>query len=80
MSVYHCPLCPLIFEYRTEVEWHLGHEHRTRVEEDAEPATRIGRCFAGAQLGCARRPQILGWRDGRVARTRYHPGVDHDRT
>ena len=36
MSVYHCPLCPLIFEYRTEVEWHVREEHRSRMEEDAD--------------------------------------------
>ena len=35
MSVYHCPLCPLVFQYRTEVEWHLREEHRSRVDEDA---------------------------------------------
>ena len=36
MSTYHCPLCPLIFEYRTEVEWHLREEHRSRLDEDAD--------------------------------------------
>jgi Bacterial archaeo-eukaryotic release factor family 3 len=35
MSVYHCPLCPLIFQYRTEVEWHMREEHRSRAEEEA---------------------------------------------
>lgn len=36
MSTYHCPLCPLIFEYRTEVEWHLREEHRSRLDEEAD--------------------------------------------
>lgn len=36
MSVYHCPLCPLIFQYRNEVEWHLREEHRSRADEAAE--------------------------------------------
>ncbi len=36
MSVYHCPLCPLIFQYRTEVEWHLREEHRSRTDEEAD--------------------------------------------
>lgn len=35
MPVFHCPICPLIFEYRTEVEWHLRNEHRSRSEERA---------------------------------------------
>jgi hypothetical protein len=34
VSVYHCPLCPLIFAYRTEVESHLREDHRSgRTEE-----------------------------------------------
>ena len=36
MSVYHCPLCPLIFQYRSEVEWHLREEHRSRRDEEAD--------------------------------------------
>jgi hypothetical protein len=36
MSVYHCPLCPLIFQYRTEVEWHLREEHRSGADEEAD--------------------------------------------
>jgi hypothetical protein len=36
MSVYHCPLCPLIFQFRTEVEWHLRQEHRSRTDEEAD--------------------------------------------
>lgn len=34
MAVFHCPLCPLAFANRTEVEWHLRSEHRSRAEED----------------------------------------------
>lgn len=41
MSTYHCPLCPLIFEYRTEVEWHLREEHRSRLDEDADLRTEL---------------------------------------
>jgi len=36
VPVYHCPLCPLVFEYRTEVEWHLREEHRSRADEEAD--------------------------------------------
>jgi hypothetical protein len=41
VSVYHCPICPLIFEFRTEVEWHLRNEHRSRSAEDAELRVEI---------------------------------------
>lgn len=34
MSVHHCPVCPLIFEYRSEVEWHMRNEHRSRADEE----------------------------------------------
>jgi len=36
MSVYHCPLCPLIFRYRNEVDRHLHQEHRPRAEDSAD--------------------------------------------
>jgi hypothetical protein len=36
MSVFHCPLCPLIFQHRTEAEWHLREEHRSRAGEEAD--------------------------------------------
>ena len=36
MSPYHCPICPLIFQYRTEVEWHLREDHRSRADESAD--------------------------------------------
>ena len=36
MSVFHCPVCPLIFEFRTEVEHHLRNEHRSRRDEQAK--------------------------------------------
>jgi hypothetical protein len=36
MSVYHCPLCPLIFQYRREVDRHLHQEHRSRAEDSAD--------------------------------------------
>lgn len=42
MSVYHCPLCPLIFPYRSEVERHLREEHRSRVDEEADLRTELG--------------------------------------
>ena len=36
MSVFHCPVCPLIFEFRNEVEHHLRNEHRSRRDEQAK--------------------------------------------
>jgi hypothetical protein len=36
MAVYHCPVCPLIFQFRTEVEWHLREQHRSRTDEEAD--------------------------------------------
>jgi hypothetical protein len=50
MTVYHCPRCPLIFEYRSEVEWHLREEHRSRPDEAAD---------LRAELAAADRP--LDW-------------------
>jgi hypothetical protein len=41
MSVYHCPLCPLIFEYRSEVEGHIREEHRSHAEEEASLRTEL---------------------------------------
>lgn len=41
MSVFHCPLCPLIFEYRSEVEHHLRNEHRSRADEEAALASEL---------------------------------------
>jgi hypothetical protein len=41
MTVYHCPLCPLIFEYRTEVEQHIRDEHRSHAEEEAGLRTEL---------------------------------------
>lgn len=35
MFEYHCPLCPLVFQYRAEVEWHVREEHRSRAGEEA---------------------------------------------
>ena len=45
--MYHCPLCPLVFQFRTEVEWHLREEHRSRADEDAD---------LRAELAAATRP------------------------
>lgn len=36
MTVSHCPLCPLIFQFRTEVEDHLRNDHRSRADEEAD--------------------------------------------
>ena len=36
MSVYHCPLCPLIFQFRSEVEWHLREGHRSSSDEESD--------------------------------------------
>jgi Bacterial archaeo-eukaryotic release factor family 3 len=35
VPVHHCPLCPLIFESRSEVQTHLRDEHRSRPNDDA---------------------------------------------
>lgn len=40
MPVYYCPSCPLIFEYRGEVDHHLRTEHRSRAE-DAELSAEL---------------------------------------
>lgn len=50
MSVSHCPLCPLIFQFRTEVEDHLRNDHRSRAEEEAD----LGKELEGA-------PHELTW-------------------
>lgn len=50
MSVYHCPLCPLIFQHRSETEWHVREEHRSRADEAAD---------LRAELAAAARP--LDW-------------------
>ena len=42
MSVYHCPLCPLIFQFRSEVEWHLREEHRSSSDEESDLPRRVG--------------------------------------
>jgi hypothetical protein len=47
MSVYHCPLCPLIFQYRTEVDWHLREEHRSRADEDADLRSELADASGG---------------------------------
>lgn len=36
MSVSHCPICPLIFQFRTEVEYHLRNDHRSRADEELD--------------------------------------------
>ncbi len=36
MPVHHCPLCPLIFESRSEVQSHVRDEHRSRANDDAD--------------------------------------------
>ena len=33
MPVYHCFACPLIFQSRNEVEWHLRNDHRSAEDE-----------------------------------------------
>jgi Bacterial archaeo-eukaryotic release factor family 3 len=43
MSVYHCPLCPLIFQFRSEVEWHMREEHRSRADETADLRTELAK-------------------------------------
>jgi hypothetical protein len=36
VSVYHCPLCPVVFEDPSEVEWHVREEHRSRSGAEAD--------------------------------------------
>src|SRR6516165_2329429 len=65
MPVYHCPLCPLIFQYRTEVEWHLREEHRSGSDEEAD---------LRAELRAAANP--LGWERLQELRSAVdHPSV-----
>jgi hypothetical protein len=51
MSVFHCPLCPLIFEYRTEVEYHLRNEHRSRADERAALAAELAAASRDLEWG-----------------------------
>ncbi len=60
MSVYHCPLCPLVFQDRGEVERHVGDEHRSRSDEDAD--LRLELATSG----------LLDW--GRLETLRYQSG------
>jgi hypothetical protein len=65
VSVYHCPLCPLIFQYRTEVEWHLREEHRSGSDEETD---------LRAELRAAAGP--LGWDKLQELRSAVdHPSV-----
>lgn len=51
MSVFHCPLCPLIFEHRTEVEYHLRNDHRSRADEKAALATELAGASKSLEWG-----------------------------
>jgi Bacterial archaeo-eukaryotic release factor family 3 len=56
MSIYRCPVCPLIFQGRSEVEAHLQHEHRSRAKE----AVDLGLELAAAGVELSRdRLQVL---------------------
>jgi hypothetical protein len=48
VTAFHCPVCPLVFQFRPEVEWHLQYEHRTRA--DADVNLRIELSAAGCDL------------------------------
>ncbi|MGH9058949.1 MAG: hypothetical protein ACRDZY_05445, partial [Acidimicrobiales bacterium] len=52
MSAYHCPICPLIFQFRTEVGSHIRDEHRSRTDEDA--ALRVEVNTANGELDWTR--------------------------
>ncbi|MGH9079065.1 MAG: hypothetical protein ACRDYE_03100, partial [Acidimicrobiales bacterium] len=52
VSVVHCPVCPLIFEHPTEVEWHLRTDHRSHDEEEAQLRAELA--GATAELDQAR--------------------------
>lgn len=63
MSVFHCPICPLIFEYRTEVEWHLRNEHRSRSDEQAALTKEIEAAMR-AELDWSSLRRLQGSRSG----------------
>jgi hypothetical protein len=46
VTVYHCPLCPLIFEHRTDLDRHLDQEHRSR----GGPAADLGADLVAAPI------------------------------
>ena len=52
MTAFHCPVCPLVFQVRPEVERHLQNEHRTRTDVDVN--LRIQLSAAGLDLDWAR--------------------------
>ena len=60
MSVYHCPLCPLVFQDRREVERHVGDEHRARTDEEADLRLELAAS------------DLLDW--GRLETLRYQSG------
>jgi hypothetical protein len=41
VSVYYCPLCPLVFEHRSDVETHRREEHRARPDGAADLRDQI---------------------------------------
>ena len=52
MTAFHCPVCPLVFQVRPEVERHLQDEHRTRTDVDVN--LRIELSAAGLDLDWTR--------------------------
>jgi hypothetical protein len=65
VSVYHCPLCPLIFQFRSEVDWHLRNEHRSAADDEHDLSSELS--TAGGELD-----------EGRLAALRCsagHPSV-----
>jgi hypothetical protein len=52
MAAFHCPVCPLVFQVRAEVEQHLQNEHRTRTDVDVN--LRIELSAAGVDLDWVR--------------------------
>jgi hypothetical protein len=37
MPAHQCPRCPLLFTFRTELEWHLANDHRDRGTTNPRP-------------------------------------------
>lgn len=61
MTSFHCPLCPLVFAHRTELEWHVRAEHEDTGERTARLRAEAARALRRApdaaeleRLGSAR--------------------------
>ena len=46
VTAYHCPICPLIFPVRADVESHVRNEHRTRADTDVNLRIQVSAATA----------------------------------